>query len=103
MTTLQDLCNAALKFAFETLRPGGSFVCKYYQGSEEKSFETRLKALFARVHREKPASSRSVSRPRRALRAPFSNYRWQESKEAYFVGLRRKRETSRSDVLSSIP
>ena len=57
---VQDLCNAALRFGFDTLRPGGHFVCKYYQGAEEKALETRLRALFAKVHREKPESSRSV-------------------------------------------
>ena len=57
---VQDLCNAALRFGFDTLRTGGHFVCKYYQGAEEKALETRLRALFAKVHREKPESSRSV-------------------------------------------
>ncbi|MCJ1389788.1 2' O-ribose methyltransferase [Xylographa bjoerkii] len=55
-----DLCNAALNFSYDTLRTGGHFVCKFYQGAEEKALETRLKALFAKVHREKPESSRSV-------------------------------------------
>jgi len=67
-----DLCNAALRFGYDTLRTGGHFVCKFYQGAEDKALEKRLKALFAKVHREKPESSRS------------------ESKEAYFVALRRK-------------
>ncbi|KAF7858711.1 uncharacterized protein EAF02_011035 [Botrytis sinoallii] len=66
-----DLCNAALQFAFDTLRPGGHFVCKFYQGAEDKELELKLKKMFAVVHREKPESSRS------------------ESKEAYFVALRR--------------
>jgi 21S rRNA (uridine2791-2'-O)-methyltransferase len=57
----QDLCSAALRFASDTLRPGGHFVCKYYQGSQDKAFEKRLKKLFAKVHREKPDSSRKVS------------------------------------------
>lgn len=57
----QDLCDAALQFASDTLRPDGHFVCKFYQGSEDKALEQRLKKLFARVHREKPDSSRSVS------------------------------------------
>lgn len=35
-------------------------MCKFYQGVEEKAFETRLRAMFAKVHREKPESSRSV-------------------------------------------
>jgi 21S rRNA (uridine2791-2'-O)-methyltransferase len=58
---LQDLCYAALQFCVDTLRPGGHFVCKFYQGSEDKLLEKRLKKLFAIVHREKPESSRSVS------------------------------------------
>ncbi|KAA8571656.1 hypothetical protein EYC84_001647 [Monilinia fructicola] len=64
-----DLCAAALRFAFDTLRPGGHFVCKFYQGAEDKQLERQLKKLFGAVHREKPESSRS------------------ESKEAYFAML----------------
>ncbi|KAF1942487.1 FtsJ-domain-containing protein [Clathrospora elynae] len=75
-----DLCMAALTFSFDTLKTGGHFLCKYYQGSEEKAFETTLKRLFAKVHREKPDSSRN------------------ESKEAYFVALRRKETPSREEV-----
>ncbi|KAL1305638.1 hypothetical protein AAFC00_007234 [Neodothiora populina] len=67
-----DLCNAALTFSYSTLRTGGHFLCKFYQGGEDKAFEMRLRKLFEKVHREKPESSRS------------------ESKEAYFVALRRK-------------
>lgn len=77
-----DLCNAALRFSFDALRTGGHLVCKFYQGAEDKSLELRLKALFAKVHREKPESSRK------------------ESKEAYFVALRRKADAKREDVLS---
>jgi 21S rRNA (uridine2791-2'-O)-methyltransferase len=61
LTSKQDLCLAALTFCFDTLKTGGHFVCKYYQGAEEKSFENRLKRLFEKVHREKPDSSRKVS------------------------------------------
>ncbi|KAL5604295.1 hypothetical protein BROUX41_002268 [Berkeleyomyces rouxiae] len=71
-----DLCEAALAFAQDTLRPGGHFVCKFYQGSEDKAFEIRLKTMFSKVFREKPDSSRK------------------ESKEAYFVALRRKRDSN---------
>lgn len=67
-----DLCAAAVHFVFDTLRTGGHFVCKFYQGSEDKALELRLKTLFSKVHREKPESSRS------------------ESKEAYFVALGRR-------------
>ncbi|KAI9782668.1 MAG: 2' O-ribose methyltransferase [Peltula sp. TS41687] len=75
-----DLCAAALRFCFDTLRTGGHFVCKFYQGSEDKAFELRLKKLFKTVHREKPESSRSASR------------------EAYFVALKRKKDASEQDV-----
>ncbi|CAF9914809.1 MAG: 2' O-ribose methyltransferase [Alectoria fallacina] len=74
-----DLCDAALRFSFDTLRAGGHFVCKFYQGSEDKALELRLKNLFSKVHREKPESSRS------------------ESKEAYFVALRRRPGSERND------
>ncbi|KAJ4142427.1 2' O-ribose methyltransferase [Fusarium falciforme] len=67
-----DLCAAALQFASDTLKSGGHFVCKFYQGPEDKEFEKKLKTLFAKVFREKPESSRK------------------ESRESYFVGLRRK-------------
>ena len=43
------------------LKFGGHFVCKFYQGAEDKALELQLKKLFAKVHREKPESSRSVS------------------------------------------
>ncbi|KAI4741385.1 FtsJ-domain-containing protein [Aureobasidium sp. EXF-12298] len=75
-----DLCNAALTFCYDTLRTGGHFMCKFYQGAEDKAFENRLKKLFDKVHKEKPESSRK------------------ESKEAYFVALRRKPDVPREAV-----
>ncbi|KAI9889900.1 MAG: 2' O-ribose methyltransferase [Vezdaea aestivalis] len=57
----EDLCAAALQFCIDALKPGGHFVCKFYQGSEDKAFELRLKTLFAKVYRDKPESSRAVS------------------------------------------
>ncbi|KAI9685251.1 MAG: 2' O-ribose methyltransferase [Bathelium mastoideum] len=77
-----ELCQAALAFCFDTLRSGGHFVCKFYQGVEDKAFEKRLRRLFAKVHRDKPDSSRS------------------ESKEAYFVALKRKSEPTREEVFA---
>ncbi|CAG8983196.1 hypothetical protein HYALB_00004023 [Hymenoscyphus albidus] len=77
-----DLCSAALFFAFDTLKIGGHFVCKFYQGAEDKTLEKRLRKLFASVHREKPESSRS------------------ESKEAFFVALRRKNDPSLEEIMS---
>ncbi|KAK6004721.1 hypothetical protein QM012_008583 [Aureobasidium pullulans] len=75
-----DLCNAALTFCYDTLRTNGHFLCKFYQGAEDKAFENRLKKLFDKVHKEKPESSRK------------------ESKEAYFVALRRKPDVPRELV-----
>ncbi|KAL2144044.1 hypothetical protein VTI28DRAFT_9655 [Corynascus sepedonium] len=75
-----DLCHAALSFASETLKPGGHFVCKFYQGAEDKAFELLLRKMFAKVHREKPESSRS------------------ESREAFFVALKRKGEVKLEDI-----
>jgi len=75
-----DLCSAALQFSFDTVKVGGHFVCKFYQGGEDKALEAQLKKLFSSVHREKPESSRS------------------ESKEAYFVALRRRKAVDRADI-----
>ncbi|KAJ3571972.1 hypothetical protein NPX13_g5201 [Xylaria arbuscula] len=75
-----DLCLAALKFASDTLRAGGHFVCKFYQGSEDKDLELKLKKMFGKVHREKPDSSRN------------------ESKEAFFVALRRRGDVTLGDI-----
>ncbi|CAO1597357.1 2' O-ribose methyltransferase [Xanthoria calcicola] len=75
-----DLCEAALRFASDTLRAGGHFICKFYQGAEDKALEARLKTLFSKVYRDKPASSRS------------------ESKEAFFVALSRKNDISSTEM-----
>ncbi|KAF2211238.1 hypothetical protein CERZMDRAFT_43468 [Cercospora zeae-maydis SCOH1-5] len=76
-----DLCMAALTFCFDTLATGGNFVCKFYTGSEDHAMELRLKKLFEKVHRIKPDSTRK------------------ESREAYFVALRRKATAKREEVL----
>ena len=79
----QDLCNAALIFCYDTMITGGNFLCKFYQGSEDHAFELRLKKLFEKVHRMKPDSSRK------------------ESKEAYFVCLRRRPGIARNAVFDN--
>lgn len=56
----QDLCYAALAFASENLKPNGHFICKFYQGAEDKLLQAKLKKMFEHVHREKPDSSRKV-------------------------------------------
>ncbi|PKY02899.1 23S ribosomal RNA methyltransferase [Aspergillus campestris IBT 28561] len=55
-----DLCRAALEFSFVVLKAGGHFICKFYQGAEDRALEKQLKYLFEKVHRLKPESSRSV-------------------------------------------
>lgn len=67
-------------FSYENLRVGGNFVCKFYQGSEDKQFEKQLKAMFQKVHREKPESSRS------------------ESRESFFVGIKRLAKVDKGKV-----
>ena len=68
---IQDLCNAALTFCYSTLCTGGHFLCKFYQGGEDKAFELRLRKLFEKVHREKPESSRPVSFLLSSVSLPF--------------------------------
>ncbi|RPA79663.1 23S ribosomal RNA methyltransferase [Ascobolus immersus RN42] len=67
-----DLCNAALRFALETLKPGGSFVCKFFSGAEDKFLQKRLSKVFEKVTIVKPDASRK------------------ESKEAFMVGKKRR-------------
>ena len=75
-------------------------MCKYYQGAEDKALEKRLKALFGRVHREKPESSRSVRIPKLNW-TPSTNLSSQESREGYFVGLKRKKDATRDSVFAT--
>ncbi|OLL22233.1 rRNA methyltransferase 2, mitochondrial [Neolecta irregularis DAH-3] len=75
-----DLCDAALLFCAETLKSNGSFVCKYYSGDQDSALEKRIKTLFQTVKRVKPGACRK------------------ESREAYFVGLKRKSNVSRQDM-----
>lgn len=60
LTFVQDLCHAALRFSSNILKTGGHFVCKFYQGAEDKELEKQLREVFQKVHRLKPESSRSV-------------------------------------------
>ncbi|KAL7269378.1 2' O-ribose methyltransferase [Rhizina undulata] len=75
-----DLCQAALEFCIDVLKPHGSFVCKFYQGSEDQTLEDKLKSAFEKVHRVKPDSSRK------------------ESREMFFVALRMKRNATKDMV-----
>jgi len=81
---LQDLCDAATLFAVDVLKTQGTLLMKFYQGPEDKSLETRLKTVFERVKREKPEASRD------------------ESREMYFVCLKKRAGVKRSQILESM-
>jgi 23S rRNA (uridine2552-2'-O)-methyltransferase len=55
------LVEAAAAFAIQTLKPGGAFVSKAFQGGETAEVLKLLKANFAAVRHFKPKSSRSES------------------------------------------
>ncbi len=55
------LAEAAYDFAADVLAPGGSFVCKVYQGGAEGELLQRLKRDFAEIRHAKPPASRSES------------------------------------------
>jgi len=57
-----QLCQAALNIARMTLRPGGSFVCKIFQGEEFKKFSDSVRSRFKNYKIFKPQSSRKESK-----------------------------------------
>jgi 23S rRNA (uridine2552-2'-O)-methyltransferase len=56
------LCELALAFAAEALKPGGTLVVKVFQGEGFDSFLRGLRAVFGRVASRKPKASRPQSR-----------------------------------------
>ncbi|HVY41390.1 MAG TPA: RlmE family RNA methyltransferase [Hyphomicrobiaceae bacterium] len=58
---IMDLAETAAQFACEVLSPGGSFLCKVFQGGAERELLNRLKQSFAAVRHVKPPASRSGS------------------------------------------
>jgi 23S rRNA (uridine2552-2'-O)-methyltransferase len=58
---IMALAEAAAMFARETLRPGGTFLCKVLHGGTEGELLADLKRDFATVKHVKPAASRSDS------------------------------------------
>ena len=57
---------------------------KFYTGAEDKALEMRLKNVFEKVKREKPEASRN------------------ESREMYFMCLRKRAGVIREEILRSI-
>ena len=64
-----QLCQTALSIVEMVLKPGGSFICKIFQGEEFKEFSDTVRSRFKRHKIFKPQSSRK------------------ESKEIFLVGL----------------
>ena len=56
-----NLVEAAFDFATKTLKPGGCFVSKVFQGGTEEKLLTEMKKLFSEVRHAKPPSSRKES------------------------------------------
>ncbi len=77
------LCEAALAIAERVLLPGGSFVCKIFQGPDFNQFLDSVRTGFKSQKIFKPRSSRKAS------------------KEIYIIGLGFKKITNRSGVQGS--
>ena len=58
---IMALCEAALAFALEVLKPGGTFLCKVLRGGTEKELLAAMKKDFAAVKHVKPKASRQDS------------------------------------------
>lgn len=58
---IMSLCEAALEFAGEVLKPGGAFLAKVLQGGAERHLLDRLNRDFATVRHVKPKASRADS------------------------------------------
>jgi 23S rRNA (uridine2552-2'-O)-methyltransferase len=55
------LCEAALDFAIEILKPGGAFLCKVLRGGTERQLLDTLKKRFTKVIHVNPPASRADS------------------------------------------
>ena len=55
------LCETALEFAIEILKPGGTFLCKVLRGGTERQLLETLKRRFQKVIHVKPPASRADS------------------------------------------
>jgi 23S rRNA (uridine2552-2'-O)-methyltransferase len=58
---IMALCEAALDFARQVLKPGGTFLCKVLRGGTERELLEGMKRDFAVVRHVKPKASRSDS------------------------------------------
>ncbi len=58
---IMGLAEAAAQFALDVLAPGGTFLCKVFQGGSERALLDLLKRHFAVVRHVKPPASRADS------------------------------------------
>ena len=58
---IMGLAEAAAEFAMEVLKPGGTFLCKVFQGGTERTLLDLLKRRFQAVRHIKPPASRAGS------------------------------------------
>ncbi len=58
---IMGLAEMALAFAQEVLLPGGTFLCKVFQGGSEKDLLNAMKKNFTKVKHVKPPASRKDS------------------------------------------
>ena len=58
---IMGLAETAADFACDVLAPGGTFLCKVFQGGTERTLLDLLKKRFASVRHVKPPASRSDS------------------------------------------
>lgn len=58
---IMDLAETAYAFAKEILLPGGTFLCKVFQGGSSQALLNQLKKDFTKVKHIKPPASRSDS------------------------------------------
>ena len=55
------LCELALDFASQHLKPGGSFLVKVFQGAGYQEYTAAMREIFASVQTRKPDASRNRS------------------------------------------
>jgi 23S rRNA (uridine2552-2'-O)-methyltransferase len=56
------LCELALDFAEEVLKPGGALMVKAFQGEGFEAYLKQLRTAFSKVMSRKPRASRARSR-----------------------------------------
>jgi 23S rRNA (uridine2552-2'-O)-methyltransferase len=70
-----ELCELALNVADRFLKPGGSFICKFFHSDEFEELRKQMQARYGRVEVLRPKSTRK------------------ESKEIFLIGISKKKPT----------